>query len=68
MNNSTGGFNPYAVDFNIKSGAKLIFMPTAHSANHIRSSHGKSRLASNVKLREPKMLTVVDEMGRLTIR
>lgn len=66
LNNSTGGFNPYAVDFNIKSGAKLIFMPTAHSANHIRSSHGKSRLASNVKLREPKMLTVVDEMGRLT--
>lgn len=65
LNNSVGGFNPYAVDFNVKSGAKLVFMPTAHAANHIRSSHGKSRLASNVKLREPKMLTVVDEMGRL---
>lgn len=65
LNNSVGGFNPYAVDFNVKSGAKLVFMPTAHSANHIRSSHGKSRLASNVKLREPKMLTVVDELGKL---
>ena len=65
LNNSVGGFNPYAVDFNVKSGAKLVFMPTAHAANHIRSSHGKSRLASNVRLREPKMLTVVDDMGRL---
>ena len=65
LNNSTGGFNPYSVDFNIKSGAKLIFMPTAHAANHIRSSHGKTRLASNVKLREPKMLTVVDDFGKI---
>ena len=65
LNNSTGGFNPDAVDFNVKSGARLIFMPTAHAANHIRSSFGKSRLASNVKLREPRMLSVVDEFGKL---
>ena len=65
LNNTVGGFNPFAVDFNVKSGTKLIFMPTAHAANHIRSSHGKSRLASNVKLREPKMLSVVDDYGRI---
>lgn len=66
LNNSVGGFNPFAVDFNVKSGAKLVFMPTAHAANHIRSSHGKSRLATNVKLREPRMLSPVDEYGRVT--
>ncbi|WP_225028216.1 DUF6282 family protein [Xinfangfangia pollutisoli] len=65
LNNAVGGFNPYAVDFNIKSGAKLVFMPTAHAANHIRSSHGKTRLASNVKLRPPRALSPVDEMGRI---
>jgi hypothetical protein len=65
LNNSVGGFNPYAVDFNVKSGAKLVFMPTAHAANHIRSSHGKSRLASNVKLRTPRGLSPVDDMGRI---
>lgn len=65
LNNAVGGFNPHAVDFNVKSGAKLVFMPTAHAANHIRSSHGKSRLASNVKLRPPRALSPVDEMGRI---
>ena len=65
LNNSVGGLNPYAVDFNVKSGARLVFMPTAHSANHIRSSHRKSRLVSNVKLKEPRAITVVDDMGRL---
>lgn len=66
LNNSVGGLNPYAVDFNVKSGAKLVFMPTAHSANHIRSSHGKTRLASNVQLKTPRAITVVDDMGQIT--
>ena len=65
LNNAVGGLNPYAVDFNVKSGAKLVFMPTAHAANHIRNTHRKARLASNVKLREPTAITVVDPMGRL---
>jgi hypothetical protein len=65
LNNAVGGLNPYAVDFNVKSGAKLVFMPTAHAANHIRNTHRKARLASNIKLREPKGITVVDDMGRL---
>src|SRR5690606_34441418 len=39
LNTTVGGLNPYAVDFNLKSGTKMIFMPTAHAANHIRSNH-----------------------------
>lgn len=65
MNNSTGGFNPYVVDAQIKMGAKLIWMPTAQAANHVRSSHRKSRLVSNVKLMNSPALTVVDELGNV---
>ena len=65
LNNSTGGFNPYVVDAQLKMGAKLIWMPTAQAANHIRSSHRKSRLVSNVQLMESPALTVVDELGNI---
>lgn len=65
LNNSVGGLNPYAVDFNIKSGAKLVFMPTAHSANHIRNTHRNKRLVSNVQLKKPYGITVIDERGEL---
>lgn len=65
LNNTVGGLNPFVVDAQLKMGAKLIWMPTAQSANHIRSSHGKSRLASNVKLRPSPGITVVDAYGEL---
>ncbi len=65
LNTTVGGLNPYAVDFNLKSGAKLIYMPTAHAANHIRSNHRKTRLATNVQLMKPYAITVVDENGQL---
>ncbi len=63
LNNSTGGLNPYVVDAQLKQGAKLIWMPTAQSANHIRSSHRKQRLASNVQLKPSPGITVVDAHG-----
>lgn len=65
LNNSTGGFNPAVVDFHLKSGTKMIFMPTAHAANHIRSNHRGGKLKSNVQLRKPRPLTVLDEDGAL---
>lgn len=65
LNNTTGGLNPFVVDAQLKMGAKLIWMPTAQSANHIRSSHGKTRLASNVQLKRPPGITVVDAYGDL---
>ena len=40
LNNSTGGINRFAVDHGIKLGAKLVWMPTFSSANHI--AHHKS--------------------------
>lgn len=65
LNNSTGGFDPAVVDSILKHGARIIWMPTAHSANHIRTNFRKSRLASNVQLRAPKLLTVLDENGHI---
>jgi hypothetical protein len=65
LNNSTGGLNPFVVDAQLKQGAKLIWMPTAQSANHIRSSSRKQRLVSNVKLKPSPGLTVVDSYGEI---
>ncbi|MCC2612891.1 DUF6282 family protein [Neorhizobium petrolearium] len=65
LNNSTGGLNPFVVDAQLKMGAKLIWMPTAQAANHIRSAHRKTRLASNVQLRNSPALTVVDPYGEI---
>ncbi|MEX0408496.1 DUF6282 family protein [Aquibium sp. LZ166] len=65
LNNSTGGLNPFVVDAQLKQGAKLVWMPTAQSANHIRSSHRKTRLASNVQLKSSPGITVVDSYGEI---
>lgn len=65
LNNSTGGLDPFVVDAQLKQGAKLIWMPTAQAANHIRSSHRKQRLASNVQLKPSPGLTVVDPYGEI---
>jgi hypothetical protein len=65
LNNTVGGLNPYAVDFNLKSGARLVWMPTAHAQAHIRSTHRRKRLASNIQLKEPIAISVVDDRGHL---
>lgn len=65
LNNTVGGLNPFVVDAQLKMGAKLIWMPTAQAANHIRSSHRKTRLASNVELKRSPGLTVLDSYGDL---
>lgn len=65
LNNTTGGLDPFVVDAQLNMGAKMIWMPTAQSANHIRSSRRKSRLASNVQLKKSPGITVVDAYGEL---
>lgn len=65
LNNSTGGFNPYVVDAQLKMGARLIWMPTAQAANHVRSAHRKTRLASNVQLKSSPLLSPLDPLGNV---
>ncbi|MFQ6548087.1 DUF6282 family protein [Aestuariibius sp. 2305UL40-4] len=35
LNNPLGGLNPVAVDYALKQGARVVWMPTAHAQNHI---------------------------------
>ena len=65
LNDTSGGFNPFAVDHGLKLGARLVWMPTFSAANHIRHNHRKNMLATKVPMLAPTMLTVVDERGGL---
>lgn len=66
LNNTSGGFNPYAVDHGIKLGAKLVWMPTFSSLNHIEHERKHQRFPHTIKpMREPTPLTALDESGKL---
>ena len=65
LNDTSGGLNPYAVDHGLKLGARLVWMPTFSAANHIRQNRHGHLLPTSVPMRRPKMLTVVDDDGRI---
>src|SRR5690606_31428414 len=65
LNDTAGGFNPYAVDHGLKLGARLVWMPTFSAANHIRHNRRGHLLPTKVPMRRPRMLTVFDEDGRI---
>lgn len=66
LNNASGGFNPYAVDHGLKLGAKLVWMPTFSSHNHIEHERKAKRFPHTVKpMLEPTPLSVLDETGNL---
>jgi hypothetical protein len=65
LNDTAGGLNPYAVDHGLKLGARLVWMPTFSAANHIRHNRRAHLLPTTVPMKRPKMLTVVDEDGRI---
>ncbi len=65
LNNTSGGLNPFAVDTFLKSGARLVWMPTSSSANHIRSTHRKTRLATARPMKQAEAISIVDNKGKL---
>jgi len=66
LNNTSGGFNPYAVDHGIKLGAKLVWMPTFSAHNHIEHEKREVRFPhTRFPMREPTPLSVLDGAGRL---
>lgn len=70
LNNQTGGLNAYAVEHGIKLGARLVWMPTFTSANHInqhkKDQHFKEKFPqTKKKMLEPTPLSVLDAKGRL---
>jgi hypothetical protein len=67
LNNAAGGINPHTVDGAIKSGAKIIWMPTASAENHIET-HKRIHTdfpKTKEKLIEEIPLKIVDADGAL---
>jgi hypothetical protein len=70
LNNTTGGLNLYAVEHGIKLGAKVVWMPTFSSKNHLdhhkKDEHFKDKFPQTKKVMiEPTPLTVTDGKGHL---
>lgn len=67
LNNSVGGFNKHAVDHGIALGAKLVWMPTFSSKNHIESPFGvKAGFPHTIKKMIPfDPLTPIDDNGQV---
>ncbi len=66
LNNATGGFNLYAVDHGVSLGARLVWMPTFTSKNHIDTNAKSKGFPHTEKaLLEPEPLTVLDANGKI---
>ena len=66
LNNPVGGLNPVAVDYALKQGARIVWMPTAHAQNHIDKTAAalKSKFPTNTKtVMEGEGMRLVDEAG-----
>ncbi|MES2414566.1 MAG: DUF6282 family protein [Pseudomonadota bacterium] len=68
LNNQSGGLNIYAVEHGIALGAKLVWMPTFSSKNHIEQ-HKKGQTTNFPNSSRPMLpatpVHVVDEAGKL---
>jgi len=70
LNNSTGGLNIYAVEHGIKLGARLVWMPTFSSANHINAHKKDAEFKDKFpqtkkKMLDPVPLSILDAKGHL---
>lgn len=67
LNNTTGGFNRYAVDHGIALGARLVWMPTFASKNHVEADARRTKsFPHTIKpLLPPDPLTPLDDAGRV---
>ena len=70
LNSQSGGLNIYAVEHGLKLGARLVWMPTFASANHInhhkQDEHFTDKFPqTKKKMLDPVPLTILDGAGRL---
>lgn len=66
LNRPLGGLNPIAVDYALKQGARIVWMPTAHAQNHIDKSAKtlKGKFPENEKKTlEAEGMTLIDDNG-----
>ena len=70
LNNPLGDFNVHAVDYALKQGARIVWMPTAHAKNHLDHYKTDQKFdqkfpQSTKQLMEPAPLTLTDEKGNV---
>ncbi|MNI20595.1 hypothetical protein D3C73_740860 [compost metagenome] len=70
LNNAVGGLNVHAVEHGLTLGAKLVWMPTFSSANHIAHHHQDKKFVEKFpqttqRMLQPIPLTVLDENDQL---
>ncbi|MEQ1406861.1 DUF6282 family protein [Neorhizobium sp. Rsf11] len=64
LNNALGGLNPKAVKAGLDMGARLVWMPTLSSTNHLRIAHYYN-LAGKLGMLSPEGLSVLTVNGIL---
>jgi len=65
LNTYVGGLNPYAVESEIRYGARTVWMPTITAANHLKVFGQPGFPGYDVKLRPVQGITVLGPDGRL---
>lgn len=65
LNNTSGGFNIYAVDHGLALGARLVWMPTFSARNHIGHGDKKNFPKTSMPLMDPTPMTALDDDGKL---
>lgn len=67
LNRFVGGFNPHAVEAAVALGAKIVWLPTLHAANHMEYyGHAEFR-EQRTSIRSPNVvpLSALDDRGQL---
>jgi hypothetical protein len=67
LNWYVGGLNPYAVNLALEQGAKIIWMPTGSSKQHLDYFGGPDYKAqpSNIRLLPQEGITILDDYGEV---
>jgi hypothetical protein len=70
LNNPLGDFNVHAVDYALKQGARIVWMPTAHARNHLDHYKTDQKFdqkfpQSTQQLMQPVPLSLIDANGKV---
>ena len=65
LNRTVGGLNPYAVEFALRMGGRMVWFPTLSSAAHVRhhEHHDSGFPTSEVELRPNEIISILDDKG-----
>ncbi|MWB78689.1 hypothetical protein GLS40_11680 [Pseudooceanicola sp. 216_PA32_1] len=64
LNNALGGLNPETVAHGLEQGARLVWMPTLSSSNHMHTAH-RYDLAGKLGMHQPEELSILTSRGQI---